>query len=324
MKVLKKRWSDISSKITSIVPDQSDDIFISCISYEPRTIAILEKLDKKYKAEIGVFIINTPFENYENVQENLKKCHRIIEKGNNFFTVLQITSALENPIKVITELERIIQQNFEHKSYLSVTIDVSTIPRGELLTILYYLRKHNKIQSIRILYVSPEKYGDWLSEGYAGSTIPPFFEGTKCFDKKTALLILTGFELSRPLGLIEDLEPSLIIFGSPEPGTAAVFLKQSQVIVEKLKTIRKINFEYYKIPANNAVNAKNQIQSIIKKYSQDYDFYVSVLGPKIELIGAYLAYEEKPTFRMIYPMPRLYNIGNYSSGCLEIFEFLLP
>ena len=323
MKVDKKKWSNPDSKIVSIDPNTSDDIFISCISYEPRTIAILEKLDKKYKAEMGVFIINERFKNYENVKNNLKKCDEIIKRGNNFFSTLKIFSALENPIKIIIELERIIRENFAHKDDLSITIDVSTIPRGELLTILYYLRNHKNIQIIRVLYVSPEGYGDWLTEGYIGSTIPPFFEGTKCFDKKTALFILTGFELARPLGLIEDLEPSLIILGSPEPGTSDIFLKQSQAIVEKLRNNRKVDVEFVKIPANNPINAKKEILSIVKKHSKEHDMYVSVLGPKIELIGSYLAYEEDPTFRMIYPIPLLYNVGDYSNGCRDIYEFFL-
>lgn len=324
MKIDRKKWSDPDTSIISIDPNISDDIFIACISYEPRTTAILEKLDKKYKAEMGVFILNERFKDYENVKNNLSVCNNIIDRGNNFFSTLWIPSALENPIKIIIELERIIRDKFVHKSDLSITIDVSTIPRGELLTILYYLRNHKNIKNIRILYVSPEEYGDWLTEGYVGSTIPPFFEGTKCFDKKTALFIMTGFELARPLGLIEDLEPSLIIFGSPEPGTSDIFLKQSQLIIEKLKNSRKVDVEYFKIPANNSNAAKKEIINIIKNHSKEFDVYVSVLGPKIELIGAYLAYEENPTFRMIYPIPLLYNVGDYSCGCRDIYEFYLP
>jgi len=316
-------YSDKTRSIKNIDPKAADDIFISCISFEPRTFAILNKLDDSYFAEFGFFIFNEKFLIYEKMKVNKQKFEnsKYLSKFKNF---QQTFSSLENPIKIIISLDKIIQTQFNENDNISITIDTTTIPRGELLTLLYYLRNHTKVGSIRILYSSPEDYdANWLSEGYINSTIPPFFEGSSCFEKNIALFILTGFEYDRPLGLIEDLEPSLLILGKPEPGTSEKFLEQSKKLIAKLNKSRKIETKIVKISANNPFKSRDEILSIISEHSESYNFYITVLGPKLELIGAYLAYEQKPNFRMIYPIPLIYNVENYSKGCKEIFEVIL-
>lgn len=320
----KFKYSDDEKTIKPIFPHKSDDIFISCISYEPRTFSILDKLDESYHSAFGVFIFNEKFLNYEKMRQNQIKFEKSEKYISKFCEVQPILMSLENPIKIILLLDKIIRDNFESNDSISITLDTTTIPRGELLSLLFYLRNHKKINLIRILYSSPLNYdSNWLTKGYVGSTIPPFFEGTTCFERKTALFILTGFEYDRPLGLIEDLEPSLLILGKPEPGTDDKFQEQSETLISKLHLTRRLKTKIVNITSNNPFKSKDEILSIVSKYSESYDFYVTVLGPKLELIGAYLAYENSPTFRMIYPIPLLYNVENYSFGCQDIYEFIL-
>jgi len=173
------------------------------------------------------------------------------------------------------------------------------------------------------LYVSPLKYGDWLSMGYRYSMIPPFFEGPPTFERKTALVLLSGFEYDRAVSLIDDLEPSAIILGRPKPGTSDVFRDISEDVISKLKRRRRISSEILDIPANNPFLCREFLEDIMQRHSQAYDFFVAVMGTKLQVLGTYLAYERKPNFRIIYSVPLIYNVGDYSSGCRDVYEIIL-
>jgi len=322
-KITANRWDDRKYKVTTIKEGSPDDLYISCISYEPRTIGLFKKLDSGYKADTGLVITNEQFEKFSKVRENKKEINNILERMAFFNNLNTLSSSIDNPIKIIIEIDKIIKNRFADKQKINITFDITTFPRGELLTVIYYLRHLTIIDTIRILYISPKKYGKWLSEGYRYSTIPPFFEGPPTFEKKTALLILAGFEYDRAVSLIDDVEPSALILGRPHPGTSKEFRDADEDIITKLKRTRRFTKEIYDIPANDPFLCRDSVKEIIQKNSQSHDFFVVPMGTKIEVLGTYLAYEENPNFRIIYPVPLIYNVVNYSSGCRDVYEVLL-
>ena len=87
-----------------------------------------------------------------------------------------VKSSIDNPIKSIIEIDKILKKCCSGKEKVNITLDTTSFPRSELLTILYYIRHLPILGVLRILYVSPEGYGDWLSEGYSHSIIPPFLK----------------------------------------------------------------------------------------------------------------------------------------------------
>jgi hypothetical protein len=317
------RWDDAKYNICTVDKGTPDDLFISCISYEPRTSGILQKLHQDYKCCRGLFFVTEKFENYQKVQENKKIITIKVSETGYFDKVDYHTSSIENPLKIIIEIDKILRDSCVAKGKLRITLDATTFPRGELFTLLYYLRHLSFLDSLRILYVSPQSYGDWLSEGYTYPIVPTFFEGPRNLEKRRALLLLTGFEYDRAVGLIDDFEPSAVIIGKPKPGTSDKFLDTSEMLVEKLKKTRKIESKIYEVPANDPFSCKKCLEKIMREHSQTYDFLVSALGTKLEAIGTYLAYEQAQKFRVVYPLPLIYNVVNYSSGCLDVYEILL-
>jgi hypothetical protein len=310
-------------KIQTICDDLPDDLFISCISFEPRTLAVIRSMGNFYHAKFGLFIKNKKFENSNKLQEHSNEIQRLLKEKRLFKKTKEIFTSIDNPIKIIVELEKIIQKEFGNNDHLNVSIDITTIPRAEILTLLYYLRNNKKIDELRLFYTTPNEYGKWLTDGYEKSFVPPFFEGPAVFTKqKTALFILTGFEYDRILSLIDELEPSLVILGYPNPGTSPKYLSESKKIIKKLKIERDLNFSEFQIPGNNPYLCKITIDEIIANYPE-YNFILTILGTKLELLGAFLSYEENPQFRVIYPIPAVYNIEDYSKGCDEVYEIFL-
>jgi len=319
----KIQWDDNNFTLKTTEDSINDDLYISCISYEQRTTGILEKLDKKYKVDTGLFITNEKFIKYLEVKENENKIKNILKKSSNFGHTEFFLTSIDNPIKIILEIDKIIKKRFADKNKINVTFDITTFPRGEFLTILYFLRHLQNINLLRILYVSPKNYGNWLSKGYSRSMIPPFFEGPCHFEKKTALFILTGFEYDRAIELVDELEPTSLILGRPSPGTSEIFRDASEEIINKIKRYRRIIGDIHNIPANNPFLCKESIEKIIMKNIENYDFYIAPLGTKLEAMGVYLAYEKNQNFRIIYPLPLVYNIGDYSEGKRDVYEILL-
>ena len=202
-------------------------------------------------------------------------------------------------------------------------MDISTFPRHELLVALYYLRHSKKIKNLRLLYVSPIGYGKWLSRGYKRFSMVPFFEGPSAFDKKIALLILGGFEKERALSLIDDLEPSAVFFAHSEPGTSEHFTDTGKNALDDLKSRSSVHTEILKIPGNDPIACKNALIELFRTRSNEYDFFVAPIGPKLAVVGLYLAYEENPIFRIVYPHNILYNVEHYSKGCRDLYEIIL-
>jgi hypothetical protein len=316
------QWKDGNYSISTVVEGKSDDTFISCISYEPRTTATIQKLSQAYKCKQGIFLITEKFEKYSKVQENKKLTLSLLETSGKFESYNFLQTSIENPLKSVIEIDRIIKAKFVNAEKLNITLDFTTFPRGELLTVLYYLRHLSSMGSMRLLYVSPEGYGDWLSEGYTQTIVPPFFEGPSSLDKKMALLLLTGFEKERAIQLIDDIQPATVIIGKPKPGTSDKFMDTSDRIVNQLVSTRKVESKIYEVPANDPFRCQLCIESIINEHT-NYDFLVAIMGSKLEVLGTYLAYEKSKNFRVIYGLPLIYNVGDYSKGCNNVYEIML-
>jgi hypothetical protein len=316
-----KRWSDSSYSISTIEPGISDDLFISCVGFEPRTIAVLSRLGKNYNAKSGLFLINDEFSKFHKFANYIAYIHDICKKEEFFNTYEIFGLSFDNPIKIIKKIDDIVEKYLPQK--LNVTMDITTFPRHELLTTLYYLRHSSLLKRLRILYVTPKKYGNWLSRGYKRFMLLPFFQGPSTFHNKVALLVLTGFEKERAISLIDDLEPSAVFLAMAEPGTAPQFQETSRQTVNRIKELRQIYNEIFFISGNDPFKCRDSLIEIMDRCSPEYDFFVAPIGPKLTVLGLYLAYEKKPNFRIVYPFTQTYNIEHYSSGCRNVYEIIL-
>jgi len=153
--------------------------------------------------------------------------------------------------------------------------------------------------------------------------IPVFFEGPSNFGKKTALFILTGYEYDRVVSLIDDIEPSRLIIGRPFPSLADEFLEKSEQLLDRIQLFSDIETIIHEIPTNDPEKAKKKVNEVIEDLTNEYNVYLATLGPKLEVLGTYLSYEEKPNFRIVYPIPQIYNVGGYSVGIQRIYEYFL-
>ena len=98
-KVTVNRWDDKEYEINTIKKDLPDDIFIACISYEPRTTGILKKLGKSYKADVLCFITNEKFKDFTRLKENKKEIENILQISSFFNNYNTISASINNSVK---------------------------------------------------------------------------------------------------------------------------------------------------------------------------------------------------------------------------------
>ncbi len=296
------------------------DLYISCLSFEERSIGFINKAGKDFQISSCLTFINEDVvKDSDSFNKNLQNFEELLKsfKLNN----KTIKTTIENPSKIILEIERTLKKKNQGDSTegYEILIDITAFPRGQLFTLLFYLFKSTSIKLINIVYTSPIKYSPPLSYGYKGFLIPPYYEGPNSFKKPIALIIFTGLELDRVLNLIQEIEPSFLILLNPFPGTIDI-VDKSRDIIEKILSTQKISTKVFDITSNNPIKCMDEFKDILNIF-QNHDFYVSVMGPKIEVFAIILAYLANPSFRVVYAIPMEYDTENYSKGCFEIYEF---
>lgn len=300
--------------------DEKDEYYIFCLSFEERSISALHYFDDEYSIKKIILLNNKGIKGVENTIKNHKRANFILRSYKNIDCIEYIDLELENPISMILKINDMLKK--ESCNMFNITIDITTIPKHQLLVLLYFLRNSKIINKIRLLYSRPLEYGSWLSSGYDKSLLLPFFEGPISLENKLALLVLSGYEPERILHLIDDIEPSATFIASSSPGTAPRFIELGRETAELVHTLRDIQTELWEIPANDPFECREIITRKLDEY-KDYDFFVAPVGPKLVVIGLYLAYEKHKNFRIIYPFPALYNTEDYSSGFDGLYEIIL-
>ena len=95
-------WNDNKYEISTIQENIADDLFISCVSFEPRSIGIIKKLDTNYKAKTGIFITNGSF---RKLDENKIKIDNILKKSHFFNDYMYPSAYIDNPIEIIMGID---------------------------------------------------------------------------------------------------------------------------------------------------------------------------------------------------------------------------
>ena len=78
--IIQKRYATKSSVIDTIEPGLPDDLFISCIGYEERTLGILNKLNHSYRAKSALILQNEELYNLNRLLTSQMKLMKFQKK----------------------------------------------------------------------------------------------------------------------------------------------------------------------------------------------------------------------------------------------------
>lgn len=298
-----------------------DDFFIACASFEERTLAVANKLSKGYKVSKS-FIFKYDEKNKTNLREqNFRKVMDILSgySGN----VCPIICNHHNPMDGMDKFQSLCNDIGIDLEDANVTIDITTFTKQYLLVLLKFIEKQNP-KSVRLFYTEPEDYSvKWkkpLSYGLIDTVSVPTYGGHFYPEKENLLILQLGYEGDRAYGIWERFNPhrTIILIGRPS------FKDSWEGRVEKFneKLISKLPKDsIIYIPTLDPFEVSKTIDKLTDQYLERFNIFLSPLGPKPQVIGAYLSIRKHPDVQIIYAIPKSHEEEYFSKKVGKIWEY---
>lgn len=190
-----------------------------------------------------------------------------------------------------------------------VLLNITTIPRETIWTLLFFLRK--TYNSVKYIYFKPEKYcGDWLTKNHKNPRLLFKHSGIFDLDKKLILFIITGYDDSRLNSLIEYYEPSKIVAFNQIGNQFDNESRNNGLNNNSLVVIEKVEFDSY-----NMTDSTKILNHKIEEYNH-CNIIISSQGPKLSSLSTYKNYLKNENVALSYVPAREFN-NNYSIGLDE-------
>jgi hypothetical protein len=247
-----------SGGLRPIVEGEPDDLILVSYSFEPRSSTIVQNLAEDYEANLGVVYANEEILNLKKRSNNPDALdfdemgYRLAARCS---AIRQAKGSLQKPSVQLESLQGIFaRKGSDCESVTRITVDATAFNRETLLILFGLLDTYFPIARKRVVYVSPEKYGDWLSAGFQKVRNVIGLAGLQEPSRKTMLVVLYGFEHHRALKALEEYEPSKVLIGSGGNPTEPDFLKRNLEELDKVQmklALSQQEVDYFQFPADN-------------------------------------------------------------------------
>ena len=285
------------------------------IGLEERFLGIFQ--EGEISTDKYLFFINKEYGEDERVKKNKKEIDKRYLKGVKYKL---LDASYLDPFIIIREFNKFIKEERLEYDTSKIIFDISTFNRQNLIVILRLLRMIPQVTDIELVYTIPQEVNQVISKGGAGFSNIPFFSGNFSIHKKKMLILLIGYEVDRPLILWSELEPSRVILVEGYEPTSGDFYETNKTAVEEVSKYG--NNDMLRISANDPYKARDQLNEIIKKESQNYNIFISPLNTKLQAVGLYLAWENNPDVQIVIAFPDRFSDW-LSRGIKEIMRFKL-
>lgn len=298
---------------------EKDDVFIIAASFEERGRAVISYLKDNYMCKNAIIYYNEDNYNYSDnltlIEKHLnKRCENklVIKEGSH--------RNIQKKNKIMAEIADYCKEHV-NREITNIAIDITSFSRIDLIILLDYLVSYIENVKIKLIYVSPEEHGEWLSKGYSEISNIAGFCGDFDVLKPTALIILSGFEKERPINLIEAYEPQEVFLGFSNPAVQEAFGERnanSQAELSNFPNVQQFNFS-----ARNIKECYDNIARIVEEKISHYNIVLAPLCTKLTAVACFLLAKKYSEIQLVYCYPRKYNYETYSSGMSKLFiEYL--
>lgn len=129
------------------------------------------------------------------------------------------------------------------------------------------------------------------------------FSGYRSQNAKTCLAIMAGYEAHRSTGVVDTVNPSLLLLLYGNPG--APELQWRLDLSRRLHT----KFEKGRRTAETVVStlhfqeALSALETFYDKLIDDYDLVIAPIGSKMQTLATYLFWERYPEVQLNFPLP---------------------
>ncbi len=282
------------------------DSIIAVLGWEERFVEGIQKSLNKFNSSTLHLIVFKEYESYS--LENLLKVQTICDEKKVKLDKLELS--YQNPVDSWRQLERLVTSKLVNTE--NIVLDISTMPRETIWGLLFFLQKSSK--QIHYIYHKPLKYGDWLCKEPDRPRLLYKHSGIAEFGRRTALMILTGYDYDRTNQLVRFYEPALTILDLQKGNQ---FDNQNRNIEELHRNecngseVKSFEIDFY-----NGDFGLSVLDEEIIKLKSEYNIIVASLGPKISSISIYRLFLKHPEIALTYVPTKEYN-RSYSVGILD-------
>lgn len=312
-------------KIQEIYPireGSSDDLFITCGSFEERFLGVPKKLKGNFPKEFILFRFTEPNERREELINQMEKTLNINRYEKHY---CQIKVEHGRSLESILKFHGFLMREKLYFKDLFLTVDISTFTKDLLLNFMFYLVNFLQLKKLRLLYTIPGRYASpqegWLSFGIKSIHIPPMCWNEWSPLKDNLLIILLGFEEMRVWSLIDKFSADLNWLFITNPGSTSEWDTYCE---EYNKRLLMEIFPKDKIPALDPIKVSQILSKYVTKdVAKKYNIFISPLGTKPQLIGILYFYKtcSNIPINIITTTVVDHNIPYYSWDLGDTFEF---
>lgn len=321
------RMVPINEIIGEIEPlsNEQDSVLITCASFEERSTAVVQRFSPGYSTDHTFIFRSTEYGGmgkspaYFELLQN--KVNRV---SKNKPTLIEFS--IDHSIPSMIQFETLYRRLKATESVRSVSVDITTFPRQELLMLLRVLDSESPAAPIRLFYGEPDRYNTedargWLTRGVKSVRPVPGFGGIQPPNKKKNLLIMfLGHEDERAAITWKRHQPRKTVAIFPDPN----YRTELNGIVERthqpLFTKLSATEFYPAVPARGIEESEKAVLRIWDENNESYYMAVAPLGTKLQTLGVYRAVRQRPDIQITYAIPSIYNYENYSVGTNRLWE----
>lgn len=313
----------IKRGLKSINKDLPDDYFIVGDIENERTNFIM--------ANVGEYVAHNLITFHFSQDKICSSFKRIADNYQEFRVESKESIIIDEPImQWFANIEKLSLSKL-----LTITIDLTSLDREFITVLMYVLRNLSNSPSIRLLYVSAEKYieNDWEMLDYHKPQECPVVPGIAQFGLPSLMILLTGFEVRGVKNLIKYYEPDRIMAGYTKKGEETTKdasernYKDLKQIMTTYKDDDKIGIDEFGINSRDPVKCYYDILQALKDNNiniSNFNTKIVAMNNRLANIGAYLLVEKFPDIQMLYIKPADVILDSLSSGIGHYYEFILP
>ena len=199
-----------------------------------------------------------------------------------------------------------------------VHIDITTMPRDIIWTLLFYLNHRSNHVSIR--YYQPEAYHNtWLSKEPYSPRLLLKHSGIIELGKPQCVVIITGFDEERTRQIVSKFEPQKVVLciqkGEQYNNSQRNEAARHEAIC---RSIGVTDVSAFEIDCYGTDFGEDAIDKVLTSLSE-YNVILASFGPKPSAIGVYKAYQHHAEVALCYVPCKEYN-KEYCNGIGELYS----
>ena len=341
--------------------NESDDLFLTCASFEQRSTGLVSCMTSNYRVHQSVIYVNSEFRDLRGTQESISLIESRLRGVSDNYMGLRLGS-WGNAVDQFRALREIIAPKGVRNEPARITVDITTFNREALMACLALLHWAYPKGTVRLAYISPKEYNPagkaairklelegsteqgqakgmeqhlsasevqrhlWLSRGFRCLRNAIGFPGLQRQNLPALLILLPGFEIERALTIVNAIEPVQVMLGKPTDATRDEFYERSLEAKGQMVRLFKSRQPVceFDFSCKSIDATAHAISDIAMKHYDSHNIYMTSLSTKPTLIALFLTALRLNRIQVTCSVPRDYNIDDYSTGMHQVSFFDLP